>query len=56
MRIWVIHLKLPTRFQMRFQMNEDMGDSETPECGRSKIDIECLQASVVVLSLLASPH
>ena len=38
------------------QMNEDMGDSpETPECGWSKVDIECLsrmQVSVVVLPLL----
>ena len=37
-----------------------MSDSpETPECGRSKVDIECLsrmQISVVVPPLLESPH
>ena len=35
------------------QMDEDI--SKTPECGRSKVDIECLsrmQISVVVLPLL----
>ena len=39
------------------QMDEDMGDS--PETGRSKVDIKCLsrmQISVILPPLLESPH